>query len=123
MSLLVSFITNQEGNDRNDRSLIARIKKYIDQNYTKPISLFDVAQQHQILPSYLARQFKHIYDESPSTYIILVRIEEAKRLIRAYPTLDFRNIAELVGYPDQHYFSKLFKKHIGQTPTEYKTAR
>lgn len=123
VSLLVSFITNQEGNDRNDRSLIARIKKYIDQNYTKPISLFDVAQQHQISPSYLARQFKHIYGESPSTYIILVRIEEAKRLIQAYPALDFRNIAELVGYPDQHYFSKLFKKHVGLTPTEYKTAR
>lgn len=119
-SLLASFIVDQ---DRSDLNLMARIMKYIDQNYTKPISLFDVAKQHQISPSYLARQFKHVYGESPSTYIILVRIEEAKRLIRDYPALDFRNIAELVGYPDQHYFSKLFKKLVGLTPTEFKTAQ
>lgn len=101
--------------------LVESITRYIKNHYSEDISLEELAQQLNFSSAYLTKIFKKHMNESPLKYMIGYRISEAKRLIIEHPDLDIRIIAEMTGYLDQHYFSKVFKGIVGQTPSEYRT--
>jgi len=106
--------------DDNTEHLMRKVKQYIDENFNQPISMLDISNRFHISSSHLSRLFKSAYGQSPINYLIALRINEACELMQKYPDLEFKYISELIGYNDQHYFSKLFKKHTGFTPTEYR---
>jgi two-component system, response regulator YesN len=58
--------------------------------------------------------------ETPIQYLINLRMDEARRLMVADSDLDIKQIGEIVGYADPHYFSRIFKSVHGMTPTEYR---
>lgn len=104
----------------NTEELVNNIEEYIQRNFSKPLSLEDIARSFNFNPAYLTRVFKKYKGETPLKHIILLRINEAKRLMRHYPDMDIREIGEIIGYSDQHYFSRIFKNITGQTPSKFK---
>lgn len=96
------------------------LKEYILSNYTSEINLNLIASSMNYSSSYLTKIFCQVYDCTPSKYIINLRINKACQLLLHNPELSIRQIGEAVGYHDQAYFSRIFKKHTGKSPFEYR---
>ena len=99
--------------------LIAKAQEYIASNYNRKITLKDMADELYISPNYLCELFKRHTNKNLTDYISAYRIDRAKELL-----LDIRyrvnDVAYMVGFSDSQYFSNLFKKRVGMTPTEYR---
>lgn len=100
--------------------LMEQVATYLTRNYTTDISMEELAQRFHFTPSYLSKMFKKQFQETPLKYMIRLRMDEAKRLIRQHPQHELGRIAELVGYEDPHYFSRIFKNVTGVSPKEYR---
>lgn len=94
------------------------LKKYIAKNYSRPITFSELANQLHVNRVYLGNLFKRETGETFVNYLTLHRIEQAKKLIVSKNFMIFE-IAEMVGYTDSAYFSRVFKNYTGVTPTEY----
>ena len=99
--------------------LISKAVSYIRSNYMHKITLEDVADHIYLSPSYLSRIFKEEMNTSFNSYLNSVRIEKSKILLLS-DQLSICEIAELVGFFDQSYFNKVFKKYTGYTPKRYR---
>ena len=73
--------------------------------------------------SYLSSQFNREVGKSLPEYVSEKRIAEAKRLLRGRTQLPIGQIAAAVGFSDVNYFTKVFKKKAGQTPSAYRAAQ
>lgn len=92
---------------------------YIDANYMKDISASDIAEFAKLNRSYLFKIFKQQTGLSVSKYLIKYRINKACEFFKEYG-FTISQVAQMVGVDDIYYFSKLFKKVTGITPSEYK---
>jgi len=102
--------------------LLEKAKDYINNNYSDDtLSLQKLADQLYISACYLSMIFKKEAGETFLKYLVRVRIDAAKELLR---NTDLRTaeIAEKVGYPDINYFSFFFKKNVGLSPREYRNS-
>lgn len=103
----------------NSKALINKALNYIHYHYDEKISLEDVAQKLHLSKHYLCSAFKKATGENMSLYINKLRIEKAKRMLLE-SEVRVKEIFEEVGYSNQQYFSKVFKKITGMTVMEYK---
>lgn len=95
----------------------------IYENLSDPdFSLQTIAQQRLFMSEdHLRRIFSQVTGERFSAYLERARITQAQRLLEFQPDMKISRLAELVGYPlDGQYFSKVFRKICGVTPTEYR---
>ena len=94
----------------------------IYENLSDPdFSLQTIAQQRLFMSDHLRRIFSQMTGERFSAYLERARITQAQRLLEFQPDMKISRLAELVGYPlDGQYFSKVFRKLCGVTPTEYR---
>ncbi len=92
---------------------------YLSRHYMEPVTLEETAGHVGLNPAYFSTLFKQSCGSSFKEYLNMIRIEESKRLLANtdYPILD---IAVSVGFEDQSYFSKVFKKYTGLTPKQYR---
>ena len=108
-------------NTRNVKNmlLISKAMEYIRYNYSNDIALEDVAKHCVVSESHISHLFGRELGVTFSAYLTKVRIESAKNLLlnTEYSVL---RISELVGYDQSGYFSKVFKKHVGQTPGKFR---
>ena len=100
--------------------LAAAAQEYLRQHYADVLSLSELAERFHVNPPYLARVFKRFAGVSPVRYVRELRIASARRLLEQRPSLGIKEVAALVGYPDQGYFSRVFKKATGSSPLEYR---
>lgn len=98
---------------------VQRVKQYTIANYQENLSLNVVAGEMNFNPGYLGRLFKHSEGMSYNEYLNQVRIERAKQLLQSGSKKIFE-IAAQVGYQDESYFNRCFKRMEGITPTEYR---
>ena len=101
------------------RESIKKAVRYISRNYALSICLEDVSRYVNLSPSYFSGLFKQCTGFSFKEYLNLVRIEESKRLL-ANTDYSIVDIAVATGFQDQSYFSKVFKRHVGVTPKQYR---
>ncbi|UQZ35732.1 DNA-binding response regulator [Paenibacillus sp. PK3_47] len=92
---------------------------YIGQNYKEDISMEQTAEYVNLSPHYFSKLFRLHAGETFIDYVTRLRINEAKRLI-AGEQLSLKGICYEVGYKDPNYFSRVFKKSVGITPSEYR---
>ncbi len=127
-NLLMSLITviyrivdvkHQFQSLKGKNEIALRTKHFIDANYTQSISLKDIADTMYVSQHYLSHLFKKEVGDSPFNYLISRRIEEAKRLL-ADSEMPVHEVASQVGYGNDKYFSMLFKKITGQTPSSFR---
>lgn len=95
---------------------------YIKRNYMKKITLEEVASYVYLSPSYFSKIFKEEMKENFNVYLNRVRIEVSKKLL-INDSIDLVDLSNLVGYEDQSYFSKVFKKMTGVSPGKYREMR
>ncbi len=105
--------------DSQKSQLIIAATKFIKENYQIDISRDDVALQINLNPSYFSKIFKEQMKESFVSYLRRIRMEKAMSYLEN--TSDsIKDISKKVGYYDSNYFSRVFFKHTGFTPNEYR---
>ena len=93
--------------------------RFIHLSYNSKISVPELAAMENLSNSRYIALFHKQMGMSPSAYIIDLRMNAACELLQS-TDISVKQIGLLVGYEDPHFFSKLFKKHIGVSPKEYK---
>ncbi|SDW47377.1 helix-turn-helix domain-containing protein [Paenibacillus sp. CF384] len=106
------------GEAENVRS-VREIALFLDEHYFEDFSLIDVATRFHMDAAYLSKLFKSITRENFTEYVTRKRMEKACELLKASES-KINEISELVGYENQRYFSQVFKRFTGQTPSEYR---
>lgn len=101
---------------------IAQAKKYLAEHFSDPVSLEDVARQVHLSPFYFSRLFKEKEGVNFVEYLTRLRLEEAKRLL-ARTNETIAAVAARVGYAEANYFSRIFRRHFGLSPSEYREKR
>lgn len=94
------------------------IQHYINSNYQNKITSVDIEQNFESNYDYLNRVFQRMTGYSIMNYLNIIRVDRAKDLLDATP-LKISEVGYLVGIDDPYYFSKLFKKISGITPSSY----
>lgn len=99
--------------------VISQIKKHIDDHYSNPLTLEEIAKIFYMHPVYIQRIFKKNIGKTPSEYIRDVRLSKSKAyLLTTDLTVD--HISELCGFCNTSYFISTFKKSVGLTPFKYR---
>lgn len=92
---------------------------YFHNNYNKPISIEEHAHRHGMSVSWFIRNFKEYTGTTPAQYILSLRISNAQSLLES-TSYNVTEIANIVGYDNPLYFSRLFKKQCGVSPSEFR---
>lgn len=95
------------------------IRVYIEKHYMEDIALQDVAAAMNYSDSYFCKLFKQCFDKSFVSYLTWFRIERAKELLSDI-LVNVKDVSINVGYRDSNYFTKVFKRMVGVTPSEYR---
>ncbi|MEC0126822.1 response regulator transcription factor [Paenibacillus pabuli] len=101
------------------KGAMPKIKSYIEENYSKNISLKSIASEFYMNPVYLGQRFRKVYGMYFNDFLLQLRIEEAKRLLRQ-TDLRVYEVAERVGFGSSDYFATQFEKIEASSPTEYR---
>jgi two-component system response regulator YesN len=101
--------------------IIHQAKEYIDLHYTEPnLTLNEVATHVNLSASHFSMVFSQETSQTFRDYLTEIRIKRAKELLRT-TSLGSADISYHVGYSDPHYFSHVFKKNTGLSPTEFRS--
>ena len=101
------------------RMELIEIKKHLDEHYAEKITLNDLAKRFFINKFYLSKIFKETYGTTVNNYLISKRITRAKQLLR-FTDMTVDEIGVAVGMGDANYFSRMFRKVEGSSPSEYR---
>ena len=104
---------------QKEASSIQEIEAFLRKNYEKDITLQEIAERFFLSREYISRKFKQEYHETLTNYLTKIRIEKAKELLEN-PHLKVYEISFKVGYQNEKYFNKVFKKIVGLTPNEFR---
>lgn len=107
---------------KNSEEPAEKIFSYIKEHYAENITLSAISKDFYQTPQYVARIFKNKYHMTVVTAIIKIRMEKACELLKMGKK-SVSQVAEMVGYEDENYFGRVFKKHTGLTPAQYKKAQ
>lgn len=121
-TLLAAFMQYASRSEPVKNIRLAYVEKaedYISTSYSYPITVEDVASYVGISRSYLYRSFLTCLGQSPKEYLSEFRIRQASRLLKE-TSLSVSAVAYSVGFENNLYFSKAFKKQVGVTPTQYR---
>lgn len=98
---------------------ILQIGAFIERHYAEELSLQGMSERFYLSREYISRRFKQQYGVNLSEYLLSIRMLEAKRLLETSRQRIYE-VAQAVGFSDDKYFRKVFKKQVGITPNEYR---
>ena len=107
---------------QSQEHLVEKIKQYINENYNLKITLESIASEFFLNPTYVSYVFKLKNRENFNDYLTKVRLNKAKQLL-AETNISIDCISKEIGYKNEKYFFKTFKKHTGLTPMEYRNRK
>ncbi len=110
-----ALVKNQE----STRNIEMEVKRYVREHMADNIVIADIADALHFNPNYLMRAFKNETGMSILEYIVRARMEAAKKILKG-TRLPVREVAYMVGYTDCVYFTKVFHKEMGVTPTQFR---
>ncbi len=124
-ALLAKLLAQLQASLRTDRinsrsyGVAERVIAYLQANKTEPFAAAQMAAELHFNEDYAARCLRKHTGLSPLQYHGMLRVEEAKRMLRHTP-LSLQEIADRMGYGDYNYFSRTFRKSTGLTPSAYR---
>ena len=101
-------------------SYIEEIKRFILNNYTNSITVKQIARHVKLDPTYCGALFIKDQNQTISDFITNIRINQAKALLVSGSLIS--EVADLTGFSNVHYFSNVFKKIVGVSPSTFKNA-
>lgn len=105
--------------ETRSQEIVKNVIDYITTNYSSDISLQDIATKFNVSQFYLSHIFKRETGYSLMSYLTKVRLDNAVKLLKN-PTIPIKEVAYSVGYPDEYYFHKVFKKNYRTTPANFR---
>lgn len=102
-----------------ENHLVTEIKRYIEDHLENTIRVSDICEKFGYSKSYLSKLFHQQCGETLASYTMHMKIRRAKQLIRE-DNLNFAQISSLLDFDNPQYFSRVFKRMTGMTPTEFK---
>ena len=126
LARVMMSIINERGEEKTEKSdepsfdrVIDNVISEIREHYTEDISLTSLATKYNLSMARLSEMIKENLKVNFSDYIASLRIQRAKELLRD-ESISIQEIAEIVGYNDYFYFTKVFKKVEGISPSKYR---
>ncbi len=121
---LIVFGTSEQVNEEAWRGGIprARLRKvfdYVRSHLSDSVKVPDMARRAHLSEAHFAREFKRTLGETPLEYVTRCRVEQAQRLLR-HSDLKIGEIARRVGLRNASHFAKVFREHMGMTPSQYR---
>lgn len=101
------------------KRIIIKVTNYVNENYTKKLTLEDMASQVYVSRSHLCKILKEEFNCTFIEYVNKVRVNKSCNLLED-DAIPISNIASMVGFCDQSYYTKVFKKEIGVSPKRYR---
>jgi len=98
--------------------LLSEILAYMNKRLTEPLTIEDICHEFFISRSSLQALFKTHLNTSPKNYLLNIKLQKSKELIRENQ-YTISEIAYRLGFSSIHYFSRLFKKYFNTTPSDY----
>lgn len=117
---ILPLVREGDGNKARKRELAKEIREYLEQNIRSVIGISNLTEYFGFSQTYLIRTFREEYGSSPIEYLIMCKMEYAKEQLQSCLKKTIREISEELGYSNQYYFSRAFKKIVGISPIEYK---
>lgn len=114
-----AYIKSMRIRPSNNENLIKQVKQLILEKYSQKLTLEELAKTVYISPYYLSHLFKEQEGISVMDYLTRVRIEKAKTLLRNQ-RYNIYEISEIIGYSEPSYFSRVFRKKEGRTPSQFR---
>ncbi|OAS24243.1 AraC family transcriptional regulator [Paenibacillus oryzisoli] len=106
--------------DESDR-IVQQAIHYLSTQYAEPITIEMMAESLGYNRAYLSRMFKQHTKVTPVTFLLKLRVDKARLLLRERLELTIEQIAASVGFYDPLYFSKQFRRWYGVSPSEYRS--
>ena len=103
-------------------SSIAPALKLLRDRHRETIALEELARAAHLSMFHFLRRFKHATGFTPMEYLEKFRVSRAQELMLSQPELRLKDVAQLVGYPDPAYFSRVFRKRTGQSPRQFRSS-
>jgi AraC-like DNA-binding protein len=103
------------------RALIREAVRYLEDNFTRPVSVREIASRLHLSPNYLSTLFHRECGQTLRGYLVRLRVERARRLLREtdHP---IKAIAGLAGFSDEYYFSRVFRRTLGHPPGAFRAS-
>ncbi len=120
MGLILQLYSKIEHPEIKELSSIAEVFNYMENNFEKNITLTKLAKLAIMTERTLTRHFLKMTGMSPIDYLLHLRIEKACEMLHNKKKYNITEIAFRIGFNDSNYFSRLFKKKIGISPSQYK---
>lgn len=108
---------SEEG--RHGNGIVEWIEQYIKTHYHQNISMQDAAYALHYSESHFCKIFKQLFGQNFTSYLTAYRMDRAKEMLQS-PNVTIKDVGMRVGYADQNYFTKTFRRVTGQSPSEYK---
>ena len=116
---IVNRSSAQSKKDVVDDDFCLKIIEYMESHISEKLSMDELSRAMSFSKSYISKRFVAACGCSVIDYFTIMKIDEAKRLIRE-SNKNFFEISDMLMFSNSHYFSTVFKKHVGMTPTQYK---
>lgn len=114
----IEYQGGYEFESTNKKYIVKNILNYFEEHYNEKISLDMIAENMYLSPFYISKLFKTETGEAPIRHLIDIRLEKAKEILEQNKFDSIKDVAAEVGYDDAYYFSKLFKKKYGFSPSQ-----
>ena len=115
--IMTSYVRPQSNIDYSNH-IVKATQEYLENHYAEDISLENMAEQVNISPQYFSKLIKKTTGFNFIDWLSMLRVKKAKELL-TNSNLTVKEVCFMVGYKDPNYFSRIFKKRIGITPSEY----
>lgn len=116
--LLLVLFTSSEPENKSGEDLVAELITYFNNNLSSNINLQDLEEKTGFSKVYICRVFKKVKNTTPIDYFTHLKIKKAGQMLTEFPNLSLREISDFLGFNDVYYFSKVFKRITGSSPSE-----
>ena len=114
---ITGIVKSQNSIDYSNK-IVQLTREFLEAHYTEDISLEDVASQVNVSPQYFSKLIKKNTGFNFIDWLSMMRVKRAKELFNT-SNLSIKEVCYMIGYKDPNYFSRIFKKRVGMTPSEY----
>lgn len=120
LDIMLKYITETIPNTKIDSpDFVRSVTGYMETHIAENLSLQNIAHVFAVSETYLGKLFRKYRKESYNQYLTALRMEKAKKLMRENPAAFIKDVAAMVGYGDQFYFSRIFRAYTGVCPSDY----